>query len=423
VGTSKLFCIDDYDRTILTLDLDSLKIQKTEFSRDEFTLKRQRDDVLGGPRLHPYCKVFQEQIDTEGSQNGPFLFIGENDKSYSHVLLQKFFAQTPFYVSPDLRHILVVENNSLNHFYLAHRDSPPLFFRMDLNNQELLTPERRTQFEKYVKKGVPFWGTVYAPLTNPLNGKMVGADLKRLKGFVRIFKWNDTNVVVKVARELIPMQAGDIVTHITSEQWGEFGNWPFEYKDEWRPLMTVGSETVPQPSPEPLATSATAVSSIAQPAASSGGSAASAPDNSRPAQLQSPGSPTAPYVPTLPGERFSETRTRFLTGGDIQNWDDEKLRYAINEMYARRGADFRDKAVKKWFRRFSWYHPIPGATYDDTERTFTDIEKRNEDLLGAYRNAKKGLPASAQSSPLQPAPKTLPAGGSLHERTRGLDNL
>ena len=141
-----------------------------------------------------------------------------------------------------------------------------------------------------------------------------------------------------------------------------------------------------------------------------------------------------PDAISLPGERYPETRTKFLTVGDIQNWNDDKLRYAINEMYARRGADFRDKDIKKWFQRFAWYHPSPGASYEDVERDFTDIEKRNQDLLGAYRNTRKGFASTPPVSSLKPLLKTFPLqnnsqnitpkrGGALHERTRNLDNL
>jgi hypothetical protein len=81
------------------------------------------------------------------------------------------------------------------------------------------------------------------------------------------------------------------------------------------------------------------------------------------------------------------TRTRLLTPDDIQGWSLANVRYAINEMYARRGADFRDKEIKNWFSQFSWYNPEPGRSYDDVETEFTEIETQNVKLLGDYRNS------------------------------------
>jgi hypothetical protein len=132
----------------------------------------------------------------------------------------------------------------------------------------------------------------------------------------------------------------------------------------------------------------------------------------------------------MPGERFPETRTRLLAVEDIQTWSDQKLRYAINEMYARHGADFRDSQIKKWFLRFPWYHPSPGATYDDVEHEFTDIEKRNEDLLGLYRSTRKGAPVAGPVNGRE-IPRPHPAfqytapntGSSLQDRTHSLDNF
>ena len=134
------------------------------------------------------------------------------------------------------------------------------------------------------------------------------------------------------------------------------------------------------------------------------------------------------------GESYPQTRMRFLTAGDIQDWNDDKLRYAINEMYARHGADFNDANITRSFQRFSWYRPAPGATYDDVERNFTEIEKQNLNLLGTYRNSKKKFPLSTKATSTKPIPQRFPvrnnppkispsSSGSLHEKTRGLDGL
>lgn len=102
------------------------------------------------------------------------------------------------------------------------------------------------------------------------------------------------------------------------------------------------------------------------------------------------------------GERFPETRLRFLNVQDIHGWDSARLRDAINEMYARHGADFKDKKIKKYFQQFNWYHPRADKSYDDAETEFTEIEKVNVYLLGSYKEILKGLP-SQSAAPGNPA--------------------
>jgi hypothetical protein len=109
-------------------------------------------------------------------------------------------------------------------------------------------------------------------------------------------------------------------------------------------------------------------------------------------------------------ERFPETQTRLLQAVDIQGWDDAKLRYAINEMYARHGADFKDKKIKAWFQKFDWYRPKAEQTYDAVELEFTDIEKENVKLLGA---ARQQPPTAAEAA--VPATPTTPVSEGNHE--------
>ena len=103
----------------------------------------------------------------------------------------------------------------------------------------------------------------------------------------------------------------------------------------------------------------------------------------------------------MPGEQFPETRSWIMSSWDVENWTPAQVRYAINEMYARHGADFLDE-IKRQFTAFEWYHPRSGQTYDETEKLFSTIELYNLKLLGSYRDARKaGVP-----------PKSAPGGSS-----------
>jgi tetratricopeptide (TPR) repeat protein len=93
------------------------------------------------------------------------------------------------------------------------------------------------------------------------------------------------------------------------------------------------------------------------------------------------------------GERFPSTRLNRLSDQDVSGLTAAQLQYAINEMYARYGADFRDPEIKRWFTQFGWYQPRPGLSYDDTEKLFSYVETMNVKLLGTYRDARRaGVP-------------------------------
>lgn len=114
-------------------------------------------------------------------------------------------------------------------------------------------------------------------------------------------------------------------------------------------------------------------------------------------------SPTV--VDRMPGEQFPETRSRLMTSWEVESWTAAQLRYAINEMYARHGADFLDKQIREQFSAFEWYHPRPGQNYDQTEKLFSQTEVDNLKLLGYYRDARNGgappKSPSSGSSPLK----------------------
>ena len=89
-----------------------------------------------------------------------------------------------------------------------------------------------------------------------------------------------------------------------------------------------------------------------------------------------------------PGEKFPATRLDELTVPDVNESSLSDITYAINEMFARHGAEFKDKKVAKEFSEFSWYKPRPGFTFDDAEKEFSDLEKQNLKVLGRCRDAK-----------------------------------
>lgn len=112
----------------------------------------------------------------------------------------------------------------------------------------------------------------------------------------------------------------------------------------------------------------------------------------------------------MPGERFPQTRLRLLSAGDTADWSAAEIRYAINEMFARRGAAFQKKEIQKAFDNLPWYRPRRGLSFDDVEKEFTAIEEQNLLLLAGLRDGRvlplaQARPSPRSQRPRQPAPK------------------
>ena len=90
------------------------------------------------------------------------------------------------------------------------------------------------------------------------------------------------------------------------------------------------------------------------------------------------------------GEAFPETRTRLLNATEVRSWDLAKLRYAINELYARGGYDFQSPEIKKIFLHFSWYRErlVNGRSQDEAVAHLSSLERNNLELLQKIRGTK-----------------------------------
>jgi hypothetical protein len=112
------------------------------------------------------------------------------------------------------------------------------------------------------------------------------------------------------------------------------------------------------------------------------------PAPTSPTSTPATSSPTeAPTSSGFPGERFPQTRLRILTEADVAGLDYADFQYAINEMYARHGAQFLKEAeIRKQFEGFIWYVPMPEMTLSRIDREFSRIEKQNRDLLARLRD-------------------------------------
>lgn len=87
----------------------------------------------------------------------------------------------------------------------------------------------------------------------------------------------------------------------------------------------------------------------------------------------------------LEGEKFSQTRLRLLSQDEANLLTPDQLQYAISEMYARHGFEFRKRSKKQQFRRFSWYKPVKGRGETASWQGFSTLEKRNLQVLTQIR--------------------------------------
>ena len=112
--------------------------------------------------------------------------------------------------------------------------------------------------------------------------------------------------------------------------------------------------------------------------------------------LDSEGKPLFPPDRAMPGERFPQTRTATLRVSDLSSWSTDNVQYAINEVFARHGGHFTDKAVSVLFGQFAWYRPKRSLSMDQIESSFSDLELQNVRTLRSTLLAKQEEAARLQ---------------------------
>jgi serine/threonine protein kinase len=137
----------------------------------------------------------------------------------------------------------------------------------------------------------------------------------------------------------------------------------------------------------------TTVVSVPQPLSQAPAPPATTPLASNPSETTMPPISTSfgtSESSAMAGEQYPETRTRLLVWEEVISWSDAKLRYAINEMYARGGYDFVKPEVRLVFLSVPWYRQrvVRGRTQDEAARQLSALEYRNLELLQKARDRK-----------------------------------
>lgn len=118
--------------------------------------------------------------------------------------------------------------------------------------------------------------------------------------------------------------------------------------------------------------------------------------------------PPAEQSQDLEGEKFPATREEPITIADANELELSDIRYAINEMLARHGANFKDAKTRKTFAKFPWYQPRPDVSTEDIENEFTDVEKHNIGVLRRCRDAKVAASRREERKPIRGEPVEEP---------------
>lgn len=83
---------------------------------------------------------------------------------------------------------------------------------------------------------------------------------------------------------------------------------------------------------------------------------------------------------------FPDSNSEYLAKSDLKGLSQSKVRLALNEIYARRGATFETSSNKKYFESKSWYKAT--CTKAEAQKKFNKYEKTNVDLIVEYEKSK-----------------------------------
>lgn len=365
----------------ISIDLDTLAKSETKLDSDMPAFAAYKASL----KEHPNCKIatwtFQDNVERPNMQTyGTYLCVSNKNYTFTKILLPNLsrgdLSKVVYHVSPDLRHILLSQDGGLSVAYLGVGTSPRMNYIVKWEEDNPFSQFDPERVRGRQSSGAVYLGKVYAPLINPLNGRTTGPNEAVYKGVVSLGDWHNGQAVATKVFEFERFAEGDVITdmglyrttdgHIDGGVILRNGGRLDETVETsgWRRL-TLGTPKVSASQEKPVQVRQT--ESVAVAAASDLPSSAKA---------------------EFPGERFPETRTRRLSENDVSGWGVEKLRYAINEMYARYGLDFKDRALSKHFRKFPWYKPDPTVSADAIEARLSDVESENVKFLGQMRNAK-----------------------------------
>jgi hypothetical protein len=92
-----------------------------------------------------------------------------------------------------------------------------------------------------------------------------------------------------------------------------------------------------------------------------------------------------------PDDIFAFLQNRVVVAREISSWEFDKIRFAINYLYALKGYPFKgpkELDLRRDFEQFAWYKPIDEVSMDVADKKMSSIESQNIRLLAVERNKK-----------------------------------
>jgi len=122
-----------------------------------------------------------------------------------------------FLFSPDASKVVIVRDRVATFAYLGLREATKTVRTFDTGRNLEDFPDTNVLTKALEDKQLVAF--VYAPLTNPLTGKVVAADYRKVKAILRFKAWTDTLAEAWIQDEFYPVEASDVVSglHVAKE--------------------------------------------------------------------------------------------------------------------------------------------------------------------------------------------------------------
>lgn len=125
-----------------------------------------------------------------------------------------------YFLTPDMAKVVRYRRGNLDVIYLGVRgNGHPAAYGITMPHRVEEAPNR-TSIEKAMRSK-SLTVVVYAPMKNPLNGKVVGPDRTRMKAGLRFSKWEGTKAEAWVVELYQEIQPGDVVADINVNVGGQ----------------------------------------------------------------------------------------------------------------------------------------------------------------------------------------------------------
>lgn len=243
----------------LALNLESLTLRPLEeaiFYRalsDSQKQKVKEWPVFGPPKSTTRALEFGWSLNvaqprrTEGNQD--FLVTGHphivvSDSTHaarvhlSHPNIQS--GQVMF--TPDGTKAVILHREESAVLYLGLREATKVFLRLNTRQKSEDFPQHEA-----IKKALSetrLCAFIYAPLINPLNNAVIGADTSSLRAIVRFHTWDSTTAKVWIQDEFHPVEKDDVISVLHT--WDDSKFIPLNggaAADWWTPVGTDGDAT------------------------------------------------------------------------------------------------------------------------------------------------------------------------------------